>query len=187
MAFRALHGGMLVQQRKFCRGMQSNRENRGFKSFDQVARATLPLVRALGKLSLVVILFMAIHAVGECHGSLEIARHVTLFAGDGPVLSLERILRGSVVERCGDFGRLPVLRGMTGTAGSLECASMRIIVAWSAVLKCDVFVPHVRFRVVDLGVAFLAACSLMSAGECEARAAVIELGRVLPALGVVAG
>ena len=114
MAFCALHGGMFFQERELSSGMQGNRECRWLEPFDHVTRRALSLVRTQRKLPLVIVLLLvAVEAFRESHGRLEVARQVAELAGDGSVLSFQRVLRSRVIECSGDLRRLPILDGVT--------------------------------------------------------------------------
>ena len=91
-----------------------------------------------------------------------------------------------MIENGSKLERLPVLGVVTLAARLPECAFVRVGVARGAVLECNVLISDVGFRIVDdFEVALLALDLGMRARQRESRLVMVELGCILPPVGVV--
>ena len=82
---------MLVFQRKLGRLMYGDGESGRLETSDLMTTRAFSLVGACRKLTLVIVLSVTIHALRVCHRSLEIVVCVAFLAGDGHMLSFQRI------------------------------------------------------------------------------------------------
>ena len=98
MALRALHPRVATLQ-GICRGrMFLHREFRRLPALHRVTGRALSLISTLGKLALVWIRLVAVHALGEYQRLLEVAVGMTLSAVHTRVLSFQRKLRFGVIK-----------------------------------------------------------------------------------------
>ena len=98
MALRALQASVATLQGIRRRRMFLNREIRGLPALHRVARRALSLIGALGKLALVRIRLVTVHALREYERFFEVAVRMTLSAVHSDVLPLERKLRFGVIK-----------------------------------------------------------------------------------------
>src|SRR5579862_1518006 len=157
-------------------------------ALDRVTRGAFDSVRTLGELAIVLVL-VAVRALGEGEFFLEVALQVASFAFDGLVFSRQRVLGLGVIEgivesRCRDaFPAAGVVAG--GASLVLEAAFVRVSVAVVALAEGKTFIPRRALRVGR--VALLAFHFLVKSGQGVARLVVIELARrILPIDEVVA-
>ena len=176
MALRALQARVPALQRIRARGMLLHRECRRLPSLHGVAGSALAAVGTLGKLAVVRIGLVAIHALLERQRLLEIAIGVALRAIDAGVLAFERKLRLRVVEALVhrlQRNLLPSARAVARLAALREAAVVRIFVAIGALVERNAHVLRLAVRAV--GVALGALHLGMQAGQRIARLRVIEL------------
>lgn len=98
MALRTLKASVATLQRVRRGRVFLDREFRRLPALHRVTGRALSLIGALGKLALVRVRFMAVHALGKDQRFLEIAARVALSAIDTRVLSFQRELRFRVIE-----------------------------------------------------------------------------------------
>lgn len=119
-----------------------------------MARATIAAVRTVQKLALVLVL-VTIQASLVRHRGLEIGVLMTLEAEHLAMLSLQRKLRGGVVEAVRSTHLLPHVGVVATLASRRKGPSMRILVARSACRERQAGVLHhfgvVRRRTMTLG------------------------------------
>lgn len=186
MAFFARRFAVLVYQSEVRARMSRGRKGRGLESSHLVAGSALASIGVPRELAQVIILLVAIHALGMGHSRFIIAVQMARLAGQAFVLSLEGILRCGMVEDRRYLYRLPVLRRMALVAGLSEGPLVRIVVAGRAVLECNLLIPGISFRIgFHFEMAFLTNHLCVRPGEGESRLLVVEPGRILPTFRVV--
>ncbi len=126
---------MFVDEREDGFGMQRHCKHGRFESLDFVARTALSVIGALGKLSLVIVLLVTVHALRVRDLRLEIRAQMTLFAGHRGVLAEERVVGGRMIKNLGRQCGFKSRDGVARTAGLVERPVMRIVVAGRAVLE----------------------------------------------------
>lgn len=153
-----------------------------------MAGSALAAVGAFGELTVVRVL-MAIHALLEGEGFLEISAGVALRAIDADVFAQQRKLRFRVVEVLVDTlhrDLLPSAGGVASLAALGEAAAVWILVAVRTLIERD---PGIlRFPVGSIRMALRALHLRMQTGQLVARFRVIELrdADLLPVDEVVA-
>ncbi len=197
VALRAQQFGVSTLERIIGLRVVLRGESRRLESLHCVARGTLALVRTSGKLALVRIGFMAVHALGKDERLLEIPADVAFGATDFAVLAQQRVLRLGMIEvLIESTGRdlLPSAGIVTSLASLLEAAVMRVRVTIGAFAKRNsgvarLFVGAKRMafgagdfgmqssqRIASLGVIELATrfeCDRLPIGEIVALQAVL--------------
>lgn len=138
MTLRAFQASVPALQRIGARRMFFDPEPGGLESVNGVARRAFAAIGALGELAVVRIRLVAIRALIEGNGLLEITLSVALHAFDLGMLSQQRILGFRVIEtivECGRGDLLPPGRRVARLAGLLEAAVVNISVAIRALAK----------------------------------------------------
>ena len=176
MAVDTLHIGVRKEQREIGLSMICSSKCRGGPAFDRVATLATASVGAPEELSPVRIGIVAVGAVGEGDGSLEVGTFVAGNARYRDVLAEQRKLCLRVVEGRGEGGTLPTESIVAGVASLLELAFVRVGVAGRAGGERDAGVT--RLAIGAGCVALLAGSGLVSSGEFEARLGVVEVLRV---------
>ena len=175
MALRAFQSRVRALQRIRAQRMFLGREQRGLPSLHVVARSALAGIGALGELA-VVRVPMAIHALLEGKGLLEISTGMALRAVDTDVLSQQRKLRLGVVEVLVytlHRNLFPSAGGVTGLAALRETAAVRIRVAVRALVEGN---PDIlRFTVGSIRMTLRALHLRVQPGQRIARFRVIKL------------
>ncbi len=153
-----------------------HRKGRWLPALYVVARSALAMIRAFGKLTVVGIGFVTIHAHLEDQRLLEIAITVALGAIHGYVLPLQRKLRLGVVKAFVDRRErnlFPAGRAVAGLATLREAVMMRVLVAIRALSEGYSRIPRLVVRTWRMA---LGARNLpVQAGKGIARLRVIEL------------
>ena len=177
VALHTLQSRMLALQRIRAGGMLLHRKGRGLPSLHGVAGSALPAVRTLGKLPVVRIVLVAVHALLEHERLFEIAAGVALGAIDAGVLAFQRVFGLGVVEAFVDRlqrNLLPPVRAVARLAALWEAAVMRVPMTVGALVERN---AHVLWLAVcSIRVALGALHLGMQAGQGIARLGVIELG-----------
>lgn len=187
VALRAFEFGMFTLQRILRRSVSLQVELRGLPAGDLVAGFARAPIGTFCELA-VVLVFVAVHALGELQLLFEIAVHVTGRAINRLVFALQRIFRLGVVkvlfQTLGDL--LPTQGRMAGRTCLLDSAMMRILVAVIALAKRKSLVSRLVVRPGCM--ALLALHLLVLSGQRVPRFRMIERRRdVLPVIEVVAG
>ena len=141
-----------------------------------MAGRALAVIGPLGKLAIVWIGLVTIHAPGKKQSLLEVAVGVALGAVHAEMLSFQRILRLRVVKALihrGERNLLPARGAVAGLATLGETAMMRILVAIRALVEWDSCISRfvVRARAMALGAFNL----VVQSGQGIACHGVIEL------------
>ena len=126
---------MPTLQRIRAGGVFLHREGRRFPSLHGVAGGALYAARTLGKLAVMRIGLVTIHALLEYQRLLKVSVGVTLGAIDGLVLAFEWVLGLGVVEALIDGGErnlLPSIRRVARLAALREASVMRVFMAIGA-------------------------------------------------------
>ena len=113
-------------------------ESRGLECLDRVARGTLAAIGTFCKLPAVRVRTVAIRALLECDGPLEISARVAGIAAQGRVFSEQREFRRCVIELVGQRrrgNRLPIYGAVARLAGRGERTTVRIAVACIAAIE----------------------------------------------------
>ena len=177
VALRALQSRMLALQRIRAGGVLLHRKGRGLPSLHRVAGGALPAVRTLGKLPVVRIGLVAVHAFLEHQRLFEIAAGVALGAIDAGVLAFQRKFGLGVVEAFVDRlqrNLLPPARAVARLAALREASVVRVLMTVGALVERN---AHVLWLAVcSIRVALGALHLGMQAGQGIARLGVIELG-----------
>ncbi len=137
MAFFTRNAGMFSFQRIVRSRMFFHAKLRGFPAADRVALRAFPLGRASLELAFMGIWRVAIRALRERQGALEIASSVALGAPDLEVHPQQRIFCFRVIERDRHVDLFPATRRVAGFAGSLEGPLMRVCMASGAGVEFD--------------------------------------------------
>lgn len=138
MTLRAFQASVPALQRIRARRMFFDPELGGLESVNGVARRAFAAIGALGELAVVRIRLVAIRALIEGNGLLEIALSVALHAFDLGMFSQQWILGFRMIEtlvECGRGDLLPPGRRVARLAGLLEAAVVNISVAIRALAK----------------------------------------------------
>lgn len=188
MALRTLEPGMRALQWIRAQSMFFDREQRGLPSLHVVTRAALAAIGALGELAVMSVL-MAIHALLEGKGLLEISTGVALCTIDGGVLAQQRKLRSGVIKVLAHSQHrdlLPAASGVARLAALGETAAMRILVAIRTLIERNASI--LGFAVGSVRMTLRALYLRVQAGQRISRLRVIELrdSDLLPVDGVVA-
>lgn len=164
-------------------------EQRRLPALHVVARSAFATIGMLGKLSIVRIGLVAIHALGKRQRFLEIAVDVALCAIYGCMFSQQRELglrMVKVLAHCLERNLLPSAGVMTGLATLREAAMMRILVAIRALVERNTRI--LRFAIRSISVALGAFHLSVKPGQGIAGLRVIEFAdsHRLPVLKIVA-
>ena len=142
-----------------------------------MAGSALPAVRTPGKLPIVRIGLVAVHALLEHQGFLKISAGVALGAVDTGVLAFQRKFGFGVVEAFVDGlqrNLLPPAGAVARLAALREASVVRVLVAIGALVERNAHVLWLAVR--SVGVALGALHLGMHAGQRITRLGVIELG-----------
>jgi len=181
----AFHFGMPAFEWIQARGMFLHTKSGGLEPVHRVTNRTIRTACAHHKLAAVIV-GMAIHALGKCDGSLEIALVVAVAASHGAVLPKKGIGRLCVVEPFELSHAPPTRCGVTRLARSFEAAFMRIGVAIGATREGNARVLYVRLGISDSGVTFRAGHRRVCPCQRVFGSGMIELRSGLPCVRGVA-
>ena len=178
VALDAFQPRVTALQRVSRRSVVFHGEKGGLPALYVMAGSALAAVLTLGELPVMSVL-VAIRALLERDGLLEISVGMALCAIDGSVLALKRELRLGVVEALVDgleADLLPSGCAMAGLAGLREAAVMRVLVAIRAQAEGNAGVLWLAVGTVDVALGALHLS--VQAGKGIAGLGVIELAHV---------
>ncbi len=188
MTLDALHLQVARHKRKSSCLVLRYTERGRLESVDRMACLARPVIGPIRELALMRVLRMTVRAARERQRRLEVAVVVAGVAGNVRMFAQQRIPGYGMVESRIYLGRFPAeIRAVTGAARPGEGSLVGVAVTRCAVRELNAFVFHVWLRPRDFQVTLVAGHSLVGAGERKARPVVIEVRRVLPVGGVVAG
>ena len=177
MTLRALQTSMSTLQRIRARGVLLYRECRRLPALHRMAGSAFPGVRTLGKLAVVRIGFVAVHALGKCEWFLEVSAGMALGTIHDGVLAFQRKFRLGVIEAF--VHRLqrnlfPPVRVVARLATLSEAPMVRVFVAIGTLVERNACVLGLAVGSVDVTLCTLHL--LMQSGQRVLSLGVVELG-----------